>query len=234
MSEYSAREGAAKREEWRKVKHEQLLSLKTQTIAVFNTSQIVGESIGVAAATAIGGAVNLAKGVTAGVIGTIQKISNDNREDKKRSIQDGEIKGRKLTARDFAGAGHCLACFPGEYKGSYAHLRDGDCLKRPDPELIPIPDDEDLLEPEEPSFHSTISKGKTINAESESSAMQSLAVREGPAADSLAVREGPAADTMTGIEDKGSTLPEFLSIGIQTLQNSTTNQLGGRRNSSNT
>ena len=214
MSEYSARESAAKREEWRKVKHEQLLSLKTQTIAVFNTSQIVGESIGAAAATAIGGAVNLAKGVTAGVIGTIQKISNENREDKKRSIQDGEIKGRKLTARDFAGAGHCLACFPGGYRGSYAHLRDGDCLKRPDPELIPIPDDEDLLEPEEPSFHSTLSKGKTINAESEA---------EASAMQSLAVREGPAADTIKGIEDKGSTLPQFLSIGIQTLQNSTTN-----------
>ena len=90
MSEYSARENAAKREEWRKLKHEQLLSLKTQTLAVFNTSQIVGESVGAAAATAIGGAVTLAKGVMAGVIGTIQKISNENREDttRKRAIKN--------------------------------------------------------------------------------------------------------------------------------------------------
>ena len=117
--------------------------MKTQILAVFNTSQIVGESIAAAAATAIGGAVTLAKGVTAGIIGTIQKISNENREDttRKRAIKnkdlDSILDGRvKLTTRDYAGVGHCLACHPGEYTGRYPHLRHGDCLKTLNPELI--------------------------------------------------------------------------------------------------
>ena len=36
------------------------------------------------------------------------------------------------------------------------------------------------------------------------------------------VREGPASDTIEGIENKGSTLPEFSLTRIQTLQNSRT------------
>ena len=68
LAEFSARDNAIKREEWRRLKHEQLEFMKTQTIKILNVTTLMGETIGAASATMIGGAINLAKGITTGFL----------------------------------------------------------------------------------------------------------------------------------------------------------------------
>ena len=135
---------------------------------------MVGNTIGAASASLVGSAYGLAKGVTTGILETVQIVDKkgslkiDNaasgasptarplKDKNMDAILDGEI---KMTAKEARSVGHCLACHTWN-RGHHPHLRYGDCERLPAvPVLtnqshdIPIPDDDfDLAE--ESSFHS--------------------------------------------------------------------------------
>ena len=152
LAEFSARDNAIKREEWRRLKHEQLEFMKIQTIKILNVTTLMGETIGAASATMIGGAINLAKGITTGVLESVQ-LTGERRPRKIEDItMDDILSGKvKMTAKEYAELGHCTACHT-ENTNHSAHLRRGDCYKKP-VEMIPIPDDADDLAQED-SFQS--------------------------------------------------------------------------------
>ena len=143
LTEYAARENAIQREEWRKQKETQLEFLKSQTIKVLGISSVMGETLGSATAAAVGGAINLAKGFTAGVVQGVQIEGRKVRTLKDRDVGDILAGKAKMTAKEYAAVGHCLACHTAN-SNHYVHLRHGDCLKPHKPaDLIPIPDHDD-------------------------------------------------------------------------------------------
>ena len=150
IAEYSGRRDAEKREEWRKTKAQQFALWKSRAITILGVSTTVGNTIGAASASLVGSAYGLAKGVTTGILETVQTSEKN---------VVASVDKTHMTAKEAKAMGHCISCHT-RNPGHNVHLKYGDCLKRPAIQAlpdqshnIPIPDDDfDLAE--EPSFHS--------------------------------------------------------------------------------